>query len=290
MQISNDHLSLTVAHRGAEPVSLLFDGRECLWQGNPAFWKRHAPILFPIVGKVFDNTYRVGSQAYHLSQHGFARDSDFDLIDQTPTSLTFRLQSNADTLQVYPYPFVLTAHYCLSGNQLSCQWQVENPADQEMYFMIGAHPAFNYLSFNPDDPVHGYLQFYRNDNPVTHLTVTQLGEQGYALPDTRELPLPEGLLPLTADTFRHDALVIEGRQADRVQMLDKQHRPFLEVAFDTPLFGLWSPVNAPFCCIEPWYGRTDAEGFSGPIQHRQHIQHLAPHSTFTFTHSVECTV
>ena len=286
MQISNDHLALTVAHRGAEPVSLLFNGRECLWQGNPSFWKRHAPILFPIVGKVYDNTYRVGSQEFHLSQHGFARDSDFDLVHQTSTTLTFSLQSNAATLLSYPYPFHLTAHYQLSGNQLLCQWVVENPADQEMYFMIGAHPAFNYPLFHPDDPVHGFLQFFRHNQPVNTLTVTQLGEQGYALPNTVELPLADGLLPLTPGTFRHDALVVEGCQADRVVMLDKQRQPFLQVSFDAPLFGLWSPVNAPFCCIEPWYGRTDAEGFSGSIHQRQHIQHLAPHASFTFSHTL----
>lgn len=286
MQISNDRLSLTVAHRGAEPVSLLCNGRECLWQGNPSFWKRHAPILFPIVGKVFNNIYRVDNQEFHLSQHGFARDSNFDLINQTADSLTFRFQSNADTLKNYPYPFILTAHYQLSENQLCCQWQVENPADQEMFFMIGAHPAFNYPNFNPNDPIYGYLQFFHQGQPVNHLTVTQLGEQGYALPDTKEIALPDGLLSLTPDTFRHDALVIENRQADRVVMLDKQRQLFLEVTFDAPLFGLWSPVGAPFCCIEPWYGRTDAEGFSGPFQQRQHIQHLSPHSTFTFTHTI----
>ena len=286
MQISNNHLSLTVAHRGAEPVSLLFDGRECLWQGNPSFWKRHAPILFPIVGKVFDNTYRVGTQEFHLPQHGFARDSDFDLIQQTADTLAFRFESNADTRQCYPYPFTLTARYQLTDNQLCCQWRVENPASQEMFFMIGAHPAFNYLLFNPDDPVHGYLQFFLNDMPVNQLAVTQLSQQGYALPDTCKTTLNDGLLPLTRDTFRHDALVLENHQADRVVMLDKRQQPILQVAFDAPLFGLWSPVGAPFCCIEPWYGRTDREGFVGPIHQRQHIQHLAPHSNFVFTHTV----
>lgn len=286
MQIANNHLTLTVAHRGAEPVSLRAGDREYLWQGNPAYWKRHAPILFPIVGKVFDNTYRVGTQEYHLPQHGFARDRDFDLIGQTDDSLTFQLASDDETLLAYPYPFILTAYYRLNQSQLCCQWTLENPADQDMYFMLGAHPAFNYPQFDPADSVFGHMAFFLHDQPVTQLTVTRLSQQGYALADQLPLPLPEGQLLLTPYTFRHDALVIEGRQADRVVMHDKQRRPFLEVTFDAPVFGLWSPVGAPFCCIEPWYGRTDEEGFAGTIEQRQHIQRLEPHKTFSFKYNI----
>ena len=130
------------------------------------------------------------------------------------------------------------------------------------------------------------MTFFLHDKPVSQLSVTRLSQQGYALPDRLPMPLPEGQLLLTPHTFRHDALVLEGHQADRVVLHDKYCRPFLDVSFDAPVFGLWSPVGAPFCCIEPWYGRTDAEGFAGTISERQHIQRLDAHKSFIFKYNI----
>lgn len=286
MQLSNENIAIQIATHGAELTSLIAHGAEHIWQADPVFWKRHAPILFPIVGKVYNNTYRVDGQDYHLPQHGFARDSEFQVVQQSSTHAKLSLASSPETMAKYPYPFVLTADYQLCGDTVICQWTVENPADSDMYFQIGAHPAFFHRDFNPADHIYGYMQFFSQGQPVSQLIVNELSEKGHALPSSHNLRLTSDLLPFTPTLFDHDALVLENAQTDRVLMLDKQQNPYLEMTFDAPVLGIWSPCQAPFCCIEPWYGRTDAEGFAGDISQRQHIQHLASHSSFTFKYTI----
>lgn len=286
MKLHNDIFSIEVSTHGAELTSMQKDGFEYVWQAQPEFWKRHAPILFPIVGKVHNNTYRVGDTEYHLPQHGFARDSDFEIVDTKPQSITLRLVSNPDTLACYPYPFALTATYILEDATLRCLWQVHNPADTPLYFQIGAHPAFCYPHFEAEDVVHGHLQFELHDQPVDVLTTAFLSDSGCVLPESQCLLLPEEKPPLTQHIFDHGALVLEGTQADKVILFDKKRQPLLSVVFDAPVLGIWSPANAPFCCIEPWHGRADSEGFTGPIEHRQHIQCLQPYDTFRFEYRI----
>lgn len=287
MQISSSDIVLQVSPHGAELTSFLVRGQQLLWQADPQFWRRHAPILFPIVGKVFNNTYHVDGQLYQLPQHGFARDSQFQLINQSPTELELQLSSSPDTLKVYPYPFTLTAHYQLCQSVLTCRWTVHNPGERPLYFQLGAHPAFNFLDFAPQNPIYGYLQFYRQGAPVHQLTVTRLSASGHATQQTYALPLPDGLLAVTPQLFQHDALVLEGSQADRVVLLDRHRRPYLQTTFQAPVLGIWSPVAAPFCCIEPWYGRTDPEGFAADISQRAYIQALPPQQSFTFTYTIQ---
>lgn len=286
MTLENTILTAQFDTHGAELTSLVVNGMEHIWHADPKYWKRHAPILFPIVGKVWDNTYRVEGKEYHLPQHGFARDSQFQLLDQEADSVTMMLCHSNETLEKYPYPFRLTSKHQLVGHKLVSKWIVENVAEDDMYFQIGAHPAFNLPRFNANNMIHGYLSFYRNGEQITNLDITRLSPKGHALPEHYELMMQDHLLPITPTLFEHDALVIEGHQVDRVVMLDAARKEYLLMDFDAPVVGIWSPVNAPFCCIEPWYGRTDAEGYIGSIERRDHIQRLCPKKAFTFTYSI----
>lgn len=286
MKLRNNVFSIEVAEHGAELISLQKDGFEYIWPALPEFWKRHAPILFPIVGKVFDGTYRVQGKEYHLPQHGFARDSEFEVVETLENQVSLRLAASEATLRDYPYPFVLTATYILEDNTLRCIWKIDNPSDETIYFQIGAHPAFNYPHFEAEDVLHGYLEFRREDEPTDVLTIALLGESGCVLPETECLLLPESRLPLTQHIFDRGALVLEDCQADKVTLFDKLRHPLLAVSFDAPVLGIWSPTNAPFCCIEPWYGRADSEGFTGPIEQRRHIQQLPAQGTFTFEYDI----
>lgn len=287
MVLESSYLSAEINLHGAELSSLRSKEREYIWQADPRFWKRHAPILFPIVGKVWDNTYRVGQAEYHLPQHGFARDCDFSLINQQLGEAVLELTHTDELLSRYPYPFRLEARHKLLADTVVSKWTVANVADLDMYYQIGAHPAFNLPGFRPDDDVHGYLVFYRDSQALTSLSVTQLSDRGHALPSRYELALDHQMLAITPTLFEHDALVLEGSQADRVVMLDAQQRPYLQMDFDAPVVGVWSPLNAPFCCIEPWFGRTDAEGFAGSIEARDYIQRLGAHETFCFTYTIK---
>lgn len=286
MQLSNSQAIIEVSEHGAELTSFIVHDRQHIWQADPAFWRRSAPILFPIVGKVYDNTYRVDNQSFNMSQHGFARDSRFLVAEHTSDSATFILESTEESLLAYPYPFRLIAHYTLRDTTLHCEWTVENPSDQEMYFQIGAHPAFNFIDFDPQSPIYGNLRLLLHNAEVASLKITKLSNKGHALPDSYSMNLNHGILPITPTLFENDALVLEGTQVNRAILCDKDENPYLEMDFDAPVLGIWSPKRAPFCCIEPWYGRTDAEGFSGSIEQRQHIQHLAPHTSFTFNYLI----
>ena len=139
--------------------SIVCNGKEYLWQADPAFWKRHSPVLFPIVGSVWQNTYSVNNRSFNLTQHGFARDMDFELISETADEIRFRLSDNEETREKYPYPFCLEIGYRLEGNRIRVMWQVSNPSDEDIYFQIGAHPAFYYPGFNPTENRRGFFGF-----------------------------------------------------------------------------------------------------------------------------------
>lgn len=284
--LKNQELVIAVADHGAELCSIVRNGREYLWQADPAFWARHSPVLFPIVGRVWQNKYRVDGVEYSLPQHGFARDMEFALIGETESELRYRLESSEETLAKYPYPFVLDIVYRLSGNRIEVIWEVKNPADSPMYFQIGAHPAFNYKDFDATADERGYFAF---DNQKLHYVIPS--PLGGVASEQYVLSLDEeGLLPINIHTFDCDTYMFEESQLKRVSLLDKAKRPYVTVEFDTPLVALWSPAkphpDCPFVCIEPWYGRADATGYEGEFKDRGYMQCLAPGETFVGGYSM----
>ena len=286
--LSNDSLTIQVSPQGAELSSIVANAtqKEYLWQADPAFWKRHSPVLFPIVGSLWNNEYLHNGITYHLSQHGFARDKEFELIKETDTELRFKLQESEDTLKLYPFPFYLEIGYRLAGNQIEIIWVVKNTGNEELYFQIGAHPAFYYPDYDENSQKRGFFAFDR----TAGLTYKLIQEKG-CIGDT-EYPLPldeEGLLPLDTHTFDKDALVIEDSQVKRVDLLNPNGSSYLTVYFTAPVVGLWSPPakNAPFVCIEPWYGRCDRVNYSGEYKDRDWMQYLQPGETFNASYLVE---
>ncbi|MBQ0016546.1 MAG: aldose 1-epimerase family protein [Bacteroidales bacterium] len=297
MTLSNQYLSAVISTHGAEVTSLRSKHHEYIWQADPTFWGRHAPLLFPIVGKVYNGTYRVDGHKYELPQHGFARDSEFELVSQGADYAELRLQHNAKTLTSYPYPFVLTIRYQLYGNQLLTDWQLFNPSNKPIFFQIGAHPAFNLPQFDPSSPTHGYLEYYYLtddedlDAPFTHITINRITPDGYVLPEQLSVDLPDGQQPITESLFKDGALIIEQQRVYSVVILDQHKQPVVEMSWedaDIPVLGIWRPYGAPFCCIEPWYGRADSLGFAGDISQRQYIQCLQPNQTFRHRHTIIC--
>lgn len=286
--LSNDSLTIQVSPQGAELSSIVANAtqKEYLWQADPAFWKRHSPVLFPIVGSLWNNEYHHNGIIYHLSQHGFARDKEFELIKETDTELRFKLQESEDTLKLYPFPFYLEIGYRLAGNQIEIIWVVKNTGNEELHFQIGAHPAFYYPDYDENSQKRGFFAFDR----TAGLTYKLIQEKG-CIGDT-EYPLPldeEGLLPLDTHTFDKDALVIEDSQVKRVDLLNPDGSSYLTVYFTAPVVGLWSPPakNAPFVCIEPWYGRCDRVNYSGEYKDRDWMQYLQPRETFNASYLVE---
>ena len=289
-KLSNQKLTIQVAEHGAELSSIVANatGKEYLWQADPAFWKRHSPVLFPIVGSVWEKEYRHEGKTYPLSQHGFARDMDFTLVSETANELRFSLESTAETLKVYPFPFLLEIGYRLTDNRIEVLWHVKNTGDQPMHFQIGAHPAFYYPNYEEDQPDRGFFKF----DARKELVYRALAEKGCVGDEVLPVPIDaEGYLPLNVHTFDIDTFIVEDSQLKRVDLLDINKNPYLSLTFTAPLVGLWSPPtkNAPFVCIEPWYGRCDRAHYAGEYKDRDWVQHLEAGETFDASYTIEIT-
>lgn len=292
--ICNNKIEISVKEHGAELASIRHEGREYLWQADEAFWKRHSPVLFPIVGAVWNGKFRSHGIAYKMGQHGFARDMDFSLIAHSDNELRYELVSNEETLKKYPYPFRLEIGYRLMDNKVRVMWHVENKGSETMAFQIGAHPAF-FWPLLDNDVIEGGVAamekpltatdnrgFFKIESTAKSMPISVITEGGCVGRESEICLDEDGYLPLDINTFNNDALIFENSQVTKVTLCDNDRKPYLSLEFTSPLVGLWSPPKkrAPFVCIEPWYGRTDAVGFSGSYEEKAWMQTLAPGGCF----------
>lgn len=278
-RIENEELIVTVDSFGAEVKSVLNKKtkKEYMWCGDPVFWGRTSPVLFPIVGSVRDKKYRHQGQEYTMGQHGFARDMEFILAEQSENEVYFKLSSNRQTYEKYPFHFELVVGYRLNGSKLAVVWKVHNCDTEDMYFSIGAHPAFYYekgdcISFDKAERIQYGL----------------LGEDGLILPEKYELELKNSSIEMSQKLFETSALIVEDRQTTEVSLCKPDGTAYVTVRFDAPLFGVWSPEKkkAPFVCIEPWYGRCDASDFEGEFSERKYMQRLEENETFATEYEI----
>lgn len=280
--LSNDKITVQITDHGAELASIMANGNEYLWQGDIRFWGRRSPVLFPIVGRLWNNQYHHEGETYELGQHGFARDCEFQLTYEEENSLVFSLESNEDTLKLYPFPFILQIGYRLRDNRLQVIWNVENTGDREMHFQIGGHPAFYYRDLDLNTKQRGFLDFGQKHLLLHYLTPA---EKGCVKPEHQELRLPDGIMELTSDSFGCDTYIFDNSQLRKMTLLDRNRKPYLSLEFNTPLAAVWSPSavhpDVPFVCLEPWYGRCDTVGYRGELKDREWIQHLVPGKSFT---------
>ena len=240
------------------------------------------------MGSVWEGRYRVGENEFTLGQHGFARDMDFTLVWQTETELRYRLESTEDTLAKYPWPFCLEIGYRLHDNKIDVIWEVSNPGVEDMYFQIGAHPAFNYPDYDLEKKERGYFSFDRTEG----LECIRIVGKGCVDAVTKySMDLDEnGRYPLASDTFDViDTLMLQDSQIKRVTLHRVDGSPWLSLDFTAPVVGLWSPPtkNAPFICIEPWYGRCDRAGYEGDYRDKDWINHLGAGERFSSVYTVE---
>ncbi len=286
--LKNNILTVTVKEHGAELSSIKKGETEYLWQADPQFWARHSPVLFPIVGSVWEKKYRVGEKEYALGQHGFARDMDFSLVSASDTEVRYRLESTEETLQKYPWPFVLEIAYRLHDNKLDVIWEVTNPGSEDSYFQIGAHPAFYYPDYDPETSERGFFTFDKSEG----LECIRIQDKGCVDAETKyPLEMPQdGYLPVTREFFDViDTLMLQDSQIKKVSLYRKDRTPWLSLSFDAPVVGIWSPPgkNAPFICIEPWYGRCDRAYYEGDFREKDWINRLAPREKFSSVYTIE---
>lgn len=278
--LENDNLKVTINHFGAELSSIIKKetGVEYIWNADEKFWKRSAPVLFPFVGSLKNKEFLYEGKAYPMGQHGFARDMEFSLVSNNGEEAWFSLSWDEVTYEKYPFAFKLEIGYLLKNSTLKVIWRVINEDEKQMYFSIGGHPAFMCPLNNEGRQTDYYIEFDTDKD----LTYSKLSENGLVYKKDNILSINGGKMQVTENLFDEDALVVEGDQAHRVSLCKPDGVPYLTVTFDAPLFGLWSPAkkNAPFICIEPWYGRCDSEEFAGTLEEREYGHNLKSHEDF----------
>ena len=285
--LENDTLKAGINLFGAELCSLVKKetGDEYMWNADEKFWKRHSPVLFPIVGGLKNKEFHYDGKSYTMGQHGFARDMEFALVSKTDEEAWFSLTADEATYEKYPFTFTLEIGYRLEKETLHVIWRVINEDEKKMYFSIGGHPAFMCPLAGKGSQTDYYIGFdTKND-----LTYSKLSENGLIYKKDNVLSTNGGMMKIDEHLFDEDALVIEGKQAKEVSLCDSEQNPYLTVSFDAPLFGLWSPAkkNAPFICIEPWYGRCDDENFTGTLEEREYGQQIEPGEQFETSYQIK---
>lgn len=279
--IQNGSLTAQFNSFGAELTSVKDQtGFEYIWQANPEVWARHAPILFPIVGRLKDLQYSYDGNSYPLNQHGFARDSEFKLLQKSEHSITFLLSDSKQTLEGYPFRFQLMVQYTLEGNSLHQSFIVINRDQNMMPASFGAHPAFNVYG------VSNYILVFECDETVSSLTL----DDGLIANETRP-GITEGKLHLDQNTFDRDALIFNDLTSQSVQLKHVKSDHSITVSFpEFPYLGIWAKPGAPFVCIEPWHGLADHRLHSGKMEDKTGMLWLQPGEsigksfTITFSH------
>ena len=286
--IENKRLRVGFELHGAEMVSMYDQekDRELIWQADPAYWKRNAPVLFPFVGKVNGGEYRYQGKTYEMGQHGFARDMEFTLVEKDDTSITFELNSDEKTLEKYPFEFKLTIRYVLEMNTLAVIWNVENPAGERMYYSIGAHPAFNVEQAKKQEY---RVQLSGNDtDALTYILIDpETAGADWEHPHTLELDEEQAVLAKD-ELFENDALIFDNEQVKRATIIDPEGKALVTVDCPGfPSFGLWSPSkDAGFICLEPWMGRVDNNGFTGELPEKYEEQKLEAYESKEFSYTI----
>lgn len=285
--LENDSIKLSVNESGAELSFVVSKSTntEYLWWGDSKFWNRQSPILFPFVGGLKNKEYSFEGKTYPMGQHGFARDMVFAPFSITEDTIWMRLISNETTRSLYPFDFILEVGYILKGNSLQVIWKVYNKSDKTMHFSIGGHPAFMCPIHSNEKQTDYFIDFHTDNNLLYNL----VGNDGLVTIYNQELVLDKGILSISSDLFDHDALIIENQQVQRISLLDTNKNPYLTVSFDAPLVGVWSPTkkNAPFICIEPWYGRCDSTDFDGTLEQRLYNNELEVGEVFEASYTIE---
>ena len=284
-EIKADRLSIKVSSKGAELQSMKRqDGTELLWQGDAKYWDGQSPLLFPFPGKSWDNKLRIDGAEYTMPKHGFASNMEFEMTQQEGNSITFRLTDTKETYEMYPYHFVLEVTYTIVGSSLNVSWKVTNRNTGMMYFMIGAHPAFNLPDFRAKDKIHGYI--CTMDAPDMQSNVVL--PDGYCHDEVETVVLEDGLLPITNNTFDCDTILDQTGRFREIILTGKHKEPLVRVNFHMPVLAIWAPNggNAPFVCIEPWHGICDRFNDPRELKDRNHIISLTAEDTWSHAYTI----
>lgn len=274
-------ITINSKKQGAELTSIKYEGKEMLFQADKTFWNRHAPILFPIVGRLKDDKTQIEKESYQMSQHGFARDMEFEEIAKTSNKHQYILKANEETLKRYPYQFELQVIYEIEENTLNVTYQIKNTDEKTIYFGLGGHPAFNCDYSNGEYEI----VFDKKEDKI------QFSKLKDGLIDTEEAEniLTNNKIHLKENTFDNDAVIMKNINSNKVILQNnKTNKKILEFDFTGfPYLAIWSKKGAPFVCIEPWQNTADKINSNGVFQEKEDIIELKQEDTFSCKYKVK---
>ncbi|MGN1281529.1 MAG: aldose 1-epimerase family protein [Succinivibrio sp.] len=286
--IENEFLKIAVDELGSQLCSV-FDkknNREVLWSADKAFWGRHAPVLFPIVGKLNNGRYRLDGREYSLGQHGFARDCTFTLVRNTDSEIVFSLKSSEKTKELYPFDFELIISHTICASKIIVDYKVINSDSRTMYFSIGGHPAFNVPPAMTDSKKEDfYINFFKD---CVHYKLLD-PKEGTVLPELHTLKTDGGYVKIEESLFDNDALIFDEYEVEKAALCYPDKTPYVTLdAKGFPSYGIWSVPgkHCPFICLEPWIGRADDKGFSGDFKDKYKSVTLEPAEIFVTSYTI----
>jgi galactose mutarotase-like enzyme len=285
VEISSEFISASISLDGAEMKSLHDkDSKiEYIWNGDEKHWGRSAPILFPIVGRLKDEFYRIDRKFYSLTQHGFARDMKFSLVSKETDFVKMRLEANKETLQDYPFKFTLDVSYRVYGPKITVNYDVYNNDKKDMLFSIGAHPAFS-IPFQEGNIDDYYIEFEVEEKQGAF--GLERGLVNFHEKDNKKI-FEGKRLPLTYELFEEDALIFKDHVSTKVTLknTNDDHSVCLEYGH-VPYLGLWTKKDAPFICIEPWHGVADSVDSNNNFLEKEGLITLDPGAHFNMEYSI----
>lgn len=267
--LENDFVRVTIAEKGAEAQSIIDKrtSKDLLWSGDPTFWGKHSPVLFPIVGALKEDRYFYEGQEFELSRHGFARDLNFTVVSSESQYAEFLLSESEETLKRFPFRFNFYIIYQLEGHKLTVRYRVENPADTALLFSVGGHPAFA-VKTDANITYEDYFLIFNND---IHLTVHKIIDNLIS-DDTYMLPMPDGKLSLNHALFYEDALVMKDVASDCISLCNTKNAEKIDFRFSNfPYFGIWAAKDADFICLEPWCGIADSQAHDRQLTDKEGV-------------------
>lgn len=273
--IKNKFISAGIHAKGAElfRVNHHQHNLEYMWSGDPAFWGKTSPVLFPIVGALKENIYIYKDRRYTLSRHGFARDMVFTVGDKHDDKISFLLTNTENTLSDFPFPFELRIMYTLHDAALHVTYEVTNIGEDVLYFSLGAHPAFKVPLVDGTRYEDHYLEFSHIENAPRW----PINNEG--LINTVPEPLLQNTnkLSLSKNLFENDALVLKNIQSRRVSLKSTTHEHGIDFFFEGfPFLGIWAAKHADFVCIEPWCGVADSVDHQQQLTMKEGIENILP--------------
>ncbi len=276
----NENYILGVKEMGAELTSLKSKktGFEFIWTGNEEIWYGQSPILFPIIGRLLDDKYRLNEKEYTMPKHGIVRKKPFTLIEKTEDSLTFSQKDDEESREAYPYSFELKVKFQLTETGLSVTHTVINNDSETMYYSFGAHPGFNCK-------IGDYLEFQNNETLLTE----RIDHESILIEEKFPVDLKENKLYLTKELFCDDALILSGYTSKYISLKSDDNKRVVKFNFDSPILGIWAKPNAPYVCIEPWWGINDNYDKKDDISKKRAIMALNSKESASYNWNIEIT-